>query len=282
MKKRWRRWLIFLGVIGLIPATLFIFDSNDLAVSEYEVVSDKLPLAFDGFKIVQISDFHNEAIEYANVNIIETVLAQDPDLIVLTGDFIDEYTKNLDRVTQLIEGLNTFPILFENGNHDIRAALYDDLLDLFVDKGVIDISGQSYNHEFGGSSITFIGVEQTEVDDRWGPWSMNIDPVLAPHITPLLNPTDEYRILLSHHPDFYTEASTLGIDLMLSGHYHGGHIRMFGWSPINWLDDKYGGGHFIIDDMDLIVSRGAGSGFFPIRINTDAEIVSITLSRSSD
>jgi len=277
-KKRLRRWLIFLGVIALIPTTLFIFDSNKLQVTEYEIITDKLPLPFDGFKIVQVSDYHNEAIEYANANIIDTIIAQSPDIIVLTGDFIDEYTKNLDRITQFIDGLSSIPIYFENGNHDIRAPLYTDLLTLFEDRGVVDLSGKAQRIELGGHWLSLFGVEQTEVDDHWGPWNMNIDPVLAPHLTPLLEETDEYRILLSHHPDFYSEAETLGFDLMLSGHYHGGHIRLFDWSPINWLDEKFGGGHFMINDMDLIVSRGAGSGFFPIRINADAEIVIITLS----
>ena len=279
-KKRLRRWLIFLGVIALIPTTLFIFDSNKLQVIEYDVVSDKLPLPFDGFKIVQVSDYHNEAIEYANANIIDTIIDQNPDIIVLTGDFIDEYTKNLERITQFIEGLSSIPIYFENGNHDIRAPLYADMLTLFEDRGVVDLSGKAHRIELGGHSLSLFGVEQTEVDDHWGPWNNTTDPVLASHLSPLLDDADEYRVLLSHHPDFYAEAETLGFDLMLSGHYHGGHIRLFDWSPINWLDEKYGGGHFKIDEMDLIVSRGAGSGFFPIRINADAEIVSLTLTRS--
>ena len=279
MKKKLRRWLIFFGVIALIPASLFIFDSNKLQVTEYTISSDKLPNEFDGFKIVQLSDYHNEAINYRNANIIETIVDQSPDLIVITGDFIDEYTKNLDRIETLLNGLSSIPILYENGNHDIRASLYEDLLTMLDTNSIPNISGGRYDITRGSNKITFFGVEQTEVDDHWWPLSMNIDPVLTPHLYPLLDPEDSFRVLLSHHPDFYSEAASLGFDVMLSGHYHGGHIRMFDWSPINWLDDKYGGGQFKVDQMDLIVSRGAGSGFFPIRINADAEIVSITLEK---
>ncbi len=92
---------------------------------------------------MQVSDYHNEAIQYANANIIDTIIDQNPDIVVLTGDFIDEYTKNLERITQLIDGLSSIPIYFENGNHDIRAPLCADMLALFEDKGVVDLSGKA-------------------------------------------------------------------------------------------------------------------------------------------
>jgi predicted MPP superfamily phosphohydrolase len=97
----------------------------------------------------------------------------------------------------------------------------------------------------------------------------------------LLDDEDDYRILLSHHPNFYSEAADLGMDLMLSGHYHGGHVRLFDWNPAAWIDEKFAGGQSRIEDMELIVSRGAGSGLFPIRINCPAEIVAITLKKAA-
>ncbi len=281
MKKLSKQLIIVTVCIAMIPATLFVFDSNKLQTTRYDIYSEKLPGSFDGFKIVQVSDFHNEAIEYPNVNIIDAINQEDPDVIVLTGDFIDEYTKNLTKIEAFLSGLADYVILYENGNHDIRADLYDEFRLMLATYGGIDISGDRYTFNNGEDQLAFIGVDQTFVDDKWGPFTINIDPVLYPHIHPLLDEADDFRILSSHHPDFYHEAASLGFDVMLSGHYHGGHIRLLDWSPINWIDKTYDGGHFKSEDMNLIVSRGAGSGFFPIRINADAEIVSLTLKHGT-
>ncbi len=280
MKKRHRRLIIGLVIVTLLPVTLFLLDSNKLVVTRYEVTRPDLPLSFDGYKIVQVSDFHNEALDYANQNIIEAIVDENPDIIVLTGDFIDEYTKNLDRVTAFLIGLASYPILYENGNHDIRASQYPAFLDLLDTHGVINISGARHTVTRSDDKLAFIGVEQTDVEGYWG-FKASEAVVLEPSIGSLLNTDDDFTILSSHHPDFYNEAATLGVDLMLSGHFHGGHIRLFNWSPAKLLDETFAGGHFNVGMMDFIVSRGAGSGFLPIRINCDAEIVTITLKHAS-
>jgi hypothetical protein len=277
MNKKRRRLVIAGVLVLLIPASLFIFDDNRLVVAEYEVADTKIPASFDGFKFVQVSDFHNHAIDYSNGSIIDSIKAEAPDIILITGDFIDELTRDLTKIQAFFSGLDDYLILYENGNHDIRSPQYDELPALFHEYGVIDVSGSRYDLDNGEDRLSFIGVAQEEVDDEWGMLTVNLDPVLASHITPLLHDEDDYRIMLSHHPNFYTEAAALGMDLMLSGHYHGGHIRLFGTSPAAMIDEKFAGGHFTIDEMEMIVSRGTGSGIFPVRINCPSEIIAITL-----
>ncbi len=280
MKKKYKRLITVGVIILLVPASLLICDDNRLVVTRYDVTSDNLPPSFDGFTIVQVSDFHNEAIDYSNANIIESIVGVDPDIILITGDFIDETTRNFAKIEAFLTGLEDYLILYENGNHDIHARLYDDFLALLGAHGVINVSGGRYALTRGADQLSFIGVEQAEVDDDWGMFTVNIDPVLTQHVAPLLDESDDYRVLLSHHPNFYAEAATLGMDLMLSGHYHGGHMNLFGWSPVNMIDEKFSGGQFDVQGMELVVSRGAGSGLFPIRINCPSEIVVITLKTS--
>ncbi len=278
MKKTHKRLLIGTAIVLVLPATLFIFNSRRLVVTSFDVLSDELPASFDGYTIVQISDFHNQAIEYANTSIIEAVTSATPDIIVLTGDIIDERTNNLDRLEALFTGIGAYPTYYANGNHDIRAPLYEEFLTLLDSHGVVNLSGARETLTRGAQTVAIIGVEQTHVDDYWG-FNTRTDPVITSHITPLIEAEDDFKILLSHHPEFHEEAAALGIDVMFSGHYHGGHVRLFDWSFAHLFDEKYGGGSFDVSGMRLIVNRGAGNGTIPFRINCDAEIVAVTLKR---
>jgi len=267
-------------VLALIVFSLLVLDSSIVVITEYIIESAKIPLAFDGFKIVQISDFHDRKIsEYDDMSIAEQIANVEPDIIVITGDLIDERTKNLDNIYAVFSELDAYPIYYENGNHDIRSPMYLDWLTMMDELGIVDVSGSKVTLTRGDDTISLIGIEQTYVDDVWG--LDNEENAISGHIEPLLSESDQFRLLLSHHPNFYQEASDLGIDMMLSGHFHGGHIQIFGWTPLNWFDPYYKGGSFDIEGMSLIVSKGVGDGFIPIRIGCDAEIVAITLNHSS-
>jgi len=277
MRKLYKNLIIITIVVAVVPLCLAMVNSDNLVVTSYEVSHENIPVSFDGFKIVQISDYHNKAIEYGNVSIIDAIVEEDPDIIVITGDFIDEYMKDLSRIELLLNGLSAYPIYYENGNHDIRSEFYDEFLTMIDDMGIENVSGRKLTIERGVDAISLIGVEQTLVDDKWG---LHNEPnAIGGHITPLI--ADNFTVLLSHHPNFYQEASDIGVDLMLSGHFHGGHIRVFDWTPLGWLDPYYGGGHFDISGMDLVVSKGAGNGFIPLRIGCEAEIVVITLNATA-
>ena len=267
-------------VLALIVFSLLLLDSPAVVITEYVIESAKIPLAFDGFKIVQISDFHDRKVsENDDVSIAAQIASINPDIIVITGDLIDERTKNLDNIHAVFSELNEFPIYYENGNHDIDSPMYAEWLTMMDEVGIVNVSGSKVALARGADTISLFGVEQTHVDDKWG--LHNEEDAIGGHIAPLLSEQDQYRLLLSHHPNFYQEAAELGIDMMLSGHFHGGHVQVFGWTPLDWFDPYYGGGSFDIEGMSLVVSKGVGDGFIPIRIGCDAEIVSITLNHAS-
>jgi predicted MPP superfamily phosphohydrolase len=278
MKKisRFQKSLIVIAVIAIaIPSSLFIFNSDRLLVTPFEVINSELPIEFDGYKIIQISDLHNHDNDYANGNLVEMMLLQQPNAIMFTGDIIDEYTNDLENLEEIFSSLSSIPIYYSNGNHDIHSSLYENFISMIESYGVIDVSDEVAYFSQGAARMAIFGLAEQALTMSYG--MLNDQSEAAISVDSLIEGISDYSIFLSHHPDLYQEVESFGIDLMLSGHFHGGHIRLFDWSPLNWVDVRFGGGQFTSNGMDQIISKGTGSGVFPIRINCDSEIVIITL-----
>lgn len=253
-------------------------ESNHPHLIRIEIPLARLPHSFDGFTLVQLSDFHYEE-HFSAVPIrkaVEVVNGLMPDLVVLTGDFVT--VPVLQRAASLRRAAETAapcaellshlrpPKVSILGNHD--AASYPErIIGAVTEHKIPVLRNSSMPIERGSDRV----------------WLAGIDDLLRgmPDLDLTLDgiPRDEPTILLAHEPDFADDASERSIDLQLSGHSHGGQIWIPGigapWLPP--LARKYPRGLRRIGNLTLYTNIGIGTIRAPIRINCRPEITHITL-----
>lgn len=260
--------LILLGVlIGWSAA-----DQRSIDVSRFTVSG--APEAFSGFKIAQISDLHNAEFGADNQKLIEILEREAPDAIVLTGDLVDGWRTNVDSAASFARRCAEFAdCYFVTGNHE--AKIGDDYAALetaLSDAGVTVLRNASVRIRNGVESIRLIGVD----DPSFG-GEANLDATLE------ALSSDDFTILLAHRPEKIDEYAKWGIDLVLSGHAHGGQIRIPGiggvYAPGQGFFPKYTSGEYAVGGTTMIVSRGLGNSVLPLRVNDRPEVVIVTLNK---
>jgi predicted MPP superfamily phosphohydrolase len=263
---------------------VLIFLQNTLIeVSKYKIKSDKIPKEFNKFKIVHLSDFHSYGFFEDKFKLIEKINEEHPNIIVMTGDMVNKYDENFEKFLKLAEVLSKkYEIYYIIGNHEMR--LKKDDLNYIIQK-LKKFGIKVLNDE----KITII--REKEFINIYGiniPLSyykiVNKPTKVEEVINSVLNKCNEkeYNILLAHNPLYFEEYSKQNVDLILSGHVHGGMIRLpfIGavLSPERKFFPKYSSGVYEINNKKLLVSRGIGHSRPGIRLFNKREIVSITLN----
>lgn len=255
------------------------FEARSIAVREMVFADNDLPESFEGCKLIFVSDFHvNFCFTGKDVeSLVERINEREPDIVILGGD----YTKKAEGYSLAffkgISKLNsTYGVYSVLGNHDHweDAELIQSGL---VECGFNICDNKSYWVSNGKDSIKIGGV-----GDLW-------EDLQLPENTVSDVKEDDFCILISHNPDYLEMLDSDRIDLVLSGHTHGGQITFFGlWAPImpstmhpGYLQTgmKYRYGWKQKKDMRLYVTSGVGVGDFPLRFFARPEIVEITLTR---
>jgi predicted MPP superfamily phosphohydrolase len=273
----------FLGLAAGSAAAL-VFYAGEIARHELEIIYltiklPRLPEAFAGMKIVQISDFHfQEYTEAAFLDaIVRKVNAEAADLVVLTGDFVS--TKPLPRHFSTRLGYHcaehlsqlTCPLRYAIlGNHDCLVGTHA-ITDALHTHGIPVLANSFVPLERGGQRVWLAGIKDVLEDKP--------DLVAA---LPGGSSEQEPIILLAHEPDFADYAVGRRVDLILSGHTHGGQIRLPLLPPLLLPDmgTKYVHGLFkLADGMQLYVNRGIGAVTLPFRFRCQPEITVITLAQ---
>lgn len=270
-----RAWLAALVILALLGAALAfaVWDSSEhLQLTEYRVCSDKCPDSFDGFKIIQLSDLHGA--DFGG-GLVEKVRLQEPDIIALTGDFITD-EDDLGAVRALVRELTQIcDVYFVSGNHEFGSQLAGEVRGIMEETGVTYLGNDFVLIERDGESIVLAGVE-----DPLAYADMPSPPELMRQINEQY--PDSYTILLGHRNYWMTEYPELPADLILSGHAHGGLIRLPGVGGLIGTDRSlfpdYDGGLYENGNYTMIVSRGLGNSVSIPRLFNRPEIVSITLS----
>lgn len=276
----------FLALSGSAAAGLIVYsgeiERHLIDIVPRTIALRSLPEAFVGFKIIHISDIHLE--EYTEPfflkDVVRKINSLQPDMVVLTGDFVSNGPLAKRRAipwsyrcAELLQGLTcqlTYAIL---GNHDamIGPAAVTDAL---VTHGIPVLSNRSVPIERGGQRIWLAGV----ADAIWQ------RPDLSSALPNRRNVDREPLILLAHEPDFADAAVHHQVALVLSGHTHGGQVRLPFLPPIYLpeLGKKYVEGLFFLKDgMQLYVNRGIGTVGVPIRFRCPPEITVITLAQDN-
>lgn len=282
MKKRNKKAFLLVSLLVLIClAAWTIWGNTALEVNEYEVRSDRIPEAFTGFRIAQVSDLHNAEFGENNSKLIELLSQTEPDIIVLTGDLIDSRYTDIGIALEFArQAVQIAPVYYVSGNHEARVAEYGNLKMSLEKAGVIVLENEKTKLTREGENITLIGLDDPSFreDYLFG----DSESVVKQAIVDLQNESDGYTILLSHRPELFDLYVETGMDLVFSGHAHGGQFRLplIGGvvAPNQGFFPKYDAGQFTEEDTTMIVSRGVGNSIIPIRFNNRPEIVVVTLS----
>ncbi len=268
-------WYSFAGLIraGLRVTGLYgraLRNARTVTTVRNPIGLPGLPEAFDGYRILHLSDLHIDASEESAHAIIEAARGLDYDLCVLTGDYrfrtsgeIEPTLRNLQRLRASLSG-QVFAVL---GNHDsvlMVPAMEDMDISVLMNEGTVLERDGEWLYLAGIDDAHFFGVE-------------NMEKALdgAPGGAPVL--------LLSHTPEVYRQAAHGGVDLLLCGHTHGGQLCLPGMIPL-FLDARIpralGRGVWRYGDMLGYTSPGAGTSIAEVRLNCPAEITLHTLHRA--
>lgn len=270
--------LLVLFLIGL--GIWMTMDNTSLEIMEYTIVSDALPQGFSGFRIAQISDLHNTELGKNNSKLLSILAEVDPDIIVITGDLIDSRRTDLKIALEFTsQAYQIAPVYYVTGNHEARVPEYEKLKNGLSEAGVVILDDEKIRIEANGEYLTLMGIKDPSFTVDY--LSEDAAAVAIAKLNDLRNASDGYTILLSHRPELFETYVGCEMDLVLTGHAHGGQFRLplIGglFAPNQGFFPKYDAGIFSEGETSMIVSRGIGNSIIPFRINNRPEIVLVNL-----
>ncbi|MBR6529042.1 MAG: metallophosphoesterase [Firmicutes bacterium] len=257
-----------------------IWGNSALELNRYTIESKKLPKSFDDFKIVQVSDLHNAEMGEDNEKLLALISEAKPDIIAITGDMIDSRRTDVEIALDFAkEAVKIAPCYYVCGNHELRVEEYDDLKEGLHELGVVILENEKKSIVRDNHEITIIGLNDPSFEAF--ATFMGEDELIEAYLKTLVEDDNNYKVLLSHRPELFETYAEAGVDLALSGHAHGGQIRLpiIGGiiAPHQGLLPEYDGGLYIKEETSMVVSRGIGNSIFPFRFNNRPEVVLIEL-----
>lgn len=261
--------------VGAAIAGWVVRDNLRLTVTRYSVEFNELPEEFEGFKIVQVSDLHNARFGKDQSRLMAAIRAEKPDIIAITGDLFHTL-KRENAYSFLEQAARLAPCYYVSGNHEQRFADYFSAIKPKLeglDARVLD--DESERIFKGENHITVIGLSDPSFK-RTVPPERLTEEKLSRLETP------GFTLLLSHRPELFSVYAQHNISLALTGHAHGGQIRIpfahkglfavhQGWLP------KYTEGIFVENNTKMIVSRSLGNSTLYPKVNDPPELVAVTL-----
>lgn len=261
--------ILILIIIILIPFCLY--QNKHLVITTYTYESEKLGADLDGYRIVQISDLHNAEFGKENKKLLETIRSCSPDIIVITGDLVDSNHTNVERaVTFVKEAVKIAPVYYVTGNHEywLDPSENEQMMQGILAAGACDLDDEAVRIEKGDSSFMLAGLDDQHLSDET---LKNL----------LQEQKNELSIVLAHEPQYLQNYANAGADLVLTGHAHGGQIRLpfVGGivAPDQGFLPEYTSGKYNRADTEMIVSRGLGNSIIPVRLFNYPEVVCVEL-----
>lgn len=278
-------------IIIIILAVLFlcmdiIYDLNHFVKVSYHIQTDK---KVEPVRFVLLADLHNKKYGYRNQKLLDEIVAYSPDAIMIAGDMITAgKNKRMDDTLEFLGKLaERYPVYYGKGNHELRMELYPEVYESMQNQFM---SAVKDNHielldnrhaDFNNTGITVYGLsvgrefyqrfKKTEMSDSY------LNSVLG------IPGKDRFNILIAHNPDYFSEYEKWGADLVLSGHVHGGLVRipLLGGavSPTLKVFPKYDGGLYKLGKAEMILSRGLGTHTIPLRIFNPGELIFVSVNQ---
>lgn len=252
-RRRVRRFFTGVLVLALL-AGWFLWQQNGLSTEE--ILVDGAPEGFAGYRIAIISDLHAKEFGEGNQRLLHFVEGLEPDLIAITGDILHE-ADQLSMIPAVATGLAAIaPTYYVTGNHEWAAGVVRELEPLLEDCGVTVLSNEYVMLEQGGDRLALLGAE-----DSNGYADQKTIEELAQEVRQ--DQGQVYELLLSHRNNRQEEYVAAGVDLTLSGHAHGGLIRLPGTDgligPQREFFPGYTAGLYDLAQGQIVVSRGLGN-----------------------
>ena len=266
MKKK-KRLYPLLSLMLLLPFLLY-HGNNALDITTFEIPSDEL----SGLRILHLSDLHNKSFGKNQEKIIEKINEIKPDLIVFTGDLVDGRRKGHQNALTLMDILSrNYTVYRVNGNHDFGDNGYA-LKPKLDELHIVTLENACDTYYYNDIPVQIKGVDDPISYDRATRESefKNSLEILDDTV---------YNILLSHRPEHFNDYVEAGYDLVLTGHAHGGQLRLpvLGGviAPHQGILPAYDAGAYTSGPTTMIVSRGLGNSLFPFRMFNNPELVVI-------
>ena len=253
-----------------------------------EIRDEKIPAAFDGFVLCQVSDVHNEARGEGNAALLRALREAAPDLICITGDFLDSRRTDLDFALELAGQLAEIaPAVYATGNHEARLKDLSALEAGLAARGVQVLRDDWTPLARGGEEIALLGLDDPgfAAGEDWT-LAEGLDQTQARLSALLAQAGDRFSLVLSHRPELLPAYAEAGADLVLSGHAHGGQVRLPGigglFAPGQGILPRLTSGVHARGETRRVVSRGLGNSAFPLRVFNPPEIVTVTLRAGAE
>lgn len=272
-------WLLStlpLGGVGLLGYARH--ETLSLKREHWDLSYPNLPPSLEGQTICQLSDLHLETLRISPQSIEQIVMAQKPDLLVITGDIISTRT-DLDKLERYLRGLTAtygkFVVMGNNDYGNLSYTLFKRYLQQLQNLGWTPLLNDS--SFVSNLDLWVIGVDDpaTAHDDV----ALAYQKVNSSHSVS----TPPFRLVLAHSTDCLDDVAKNGAELLLTGHTHGGQIRLPGLQPLitnTYLGDLgFYEGYHVINGIPLYINRGIGESILPLRFNVPPEIAFFTLHK---
>lgn len=275
--------IIIAAVILTAAVVLLILENTAIEVTRTTITSKRLPGSFSGFRIAHVSDLHNSEFGRDNSVLLRKIREEKPDIIVITGDLVDSRRTNYEIALEFVKNaMEIAPVYYVTGNHEARLDDFEKLETGLMEAGVILLRDSVHAIEKDRERILLIGLD----DPRFvlkNDWFGEKQAMISTKLKNLKAGAEGYTVLLLHRPELFGVYAENDIDLVLSGHTHGGQIRIPFIGAVVVPDQgffpKYDAGLFQDGNTSMIISRGLGNSLLPIRINCRYELVIVTLER---
>lgn len=272
--------ILCICILAMLLIIFLWWSNSSIKTNEIYISSEKIPEELHGFTIIQISDLHNKEFGDNQKTLIKEVKNASPDIIAITGDFIDSRHTDLKKSMEfIIAAVKIAPVYYVTGNHESRVSQYKELKEQMLKEGVKVLEDEGTIIKHAGASIRILGINDLQFrtgnnQDERIEETNNI-------LKDIAKESSEFTILLSHRPEIFDVYIENNIDLVLSGHAHGGQIRLpfVGGllAPNQGIFPKYSEGVYEDKNTKMVVSRGLGNSIFPLRVNNRPELVVIRL-----
>lgn len=278
--------VISAGILALLAGGFLYFQNNSIVINEINYKNSKIPKGFNDYKILQISDLHNKEFGRNQVNLINKTKEINPDIIVITGDLIDSNRSSEKDISIALsyikEAVKIATVYYVRGNHEIRVPeLYKKLKKEMDKLKVVNLDDNCIAIERKSDKIDLIGLQDMK-SIKFYYDNKDRELIFKSKLKKIKSEcNNNFSILLSHRPELLWAYCENKVDLVFTGHAHGGQIRLplLGglYSPSQGVLPKYTSGVKSMDDTSMVISRGLGNSRFPFRIFNRPELVVVNL-----
>ena len=274
---------ILIIILVLAFSGWIAWDNARIVITNIHIHSEHLPKAFEGYKIAHVSDLHNDEFGKDNEKLIALLASTKPDMIAITGDLLDSRRTSEEKALTFVKQAVTIaPTYYVTGNHESRQTEFEAFQREMQNAGVVVLRDDKTVIEKEGAKLEVLGIDDPRfklTTDKRYKMENEVGKVLSNLLKNV--ESDTFTMLLSHRPELFDLYCEKQLDVVLTGHVHGGQFRIpfIGGviGPSQGMFPEYDAGLYTRETTNMIVSRGLGQSIFPFRFNNPPELVLIEL-----